>query len=160
MKRLPQILAALLLGGAIWLVGGGDFTAEHQTEGSNGLRPRVSAPVPFAGAMPTLGALRREQVQRRIPALPVTIPFVRTLTEGETQVSFQLPDGRKAEGIIEMRFSDKQGNPTAVDLDGLWTDSGEPVTGTGTPTAPQVIPFSAPISGDRRFYRVVVTPGP
>jgi hypothetical protein len=49
---------------------------------------------------------------------------------------------------------------TAADLSGPWVDSGELVAGTGTPSAPHIIPFSAPVSGDRRFYRVFVTSAP
>jgi len=47
---------------------------------------------------------------------------------------------------------------TATDLSGPWTSSGTPVAGTGTPAAPQEIPFSAPATEDRRFYRIEVTP--
>jgi len=47
---------------------------------------------------------------------------------------------------------------TATDLAGPWIDSGSPVTGNGTPAAPQDIPFSAPAAESRRFYRIEITP--
>lgn len=47
---------------------------------------------------------------------------------------------------------------TALDLSGTWVDSGAPVTGTGTPAAPQQISLSAPASEAKRFYRVEITP--
>jgi hypothetical protein len=77
---------------------------------------------------------------------------VKILSSARSGGSFDLTAPGYAGHIYQLK--------TAADLDGLWTDSGEPVTGTGTPTAPQVIPFSAPAPGERKFYRVVVTPAP
>jgi hypothetical protein len=47
-----------------------------------------------------------------------------------------------------------------VDLSGPWSPIGAPVPGTGSALNPPAMQFSPPIDGPRRFYRVVVSPGP
>lgn len=52
-------------------------------------------------------------IQRR--TLPITPAFVTGLTTGPDEVSFTLPDGRMAAGVIERRFSYEAGEPHGVD---------------------------------------------
>ena len=113
MKRLPQIVTVLFLGGVLWLAVGperGSSPEYRKTPSLSGEVPQSAPGTPSRSRF-----LNRAQLQKAVPATPVPVPFVRGLSQGRSEVSFQLPDGRKASGIIEMRFTDKEGNPTGVD---------------------------------------------
>jgi len=130
MKRLLTATIALLLLVWAWLsfdypAGPTGITGREKTTAPSASRAAsnpTSAPGSAAAehADPKPPAMSAKSASRSVVATPpprsrpITSDFVRTMASGPEVVSFTLPDGRTASGVIEQRHISADGSPVGV----------------------------------------------
>jgi hypothetical protein len=119
MKRLPLSAALLVLLVGLGFVLSRENLAHRSLRGgeterrspANSLSPTGSDENQISTISNSLLS-RRNQARAR--NLPITAEFVRSLAKGPSAVSFALPDGQIARGVIEQRHRAADGSPVGV----------------------------------------------
>lgn len=117
MKRLPVTVALLLLVAGVWNgldrpvtkpeIGRDPVKRQQSLTTDRESPDRISPPPPRNPRQPLSHATPARGV-------PITPELIRTFATGPEKISFQLPDGRAAEGVIEQRHTTADGSPTGV----------------------------------------------
>jgi hypothetical protein len=126
MQRLPVSAALLLLIAGVWLSvmrqetssGGESFDKELREIRRGGERAdRVPDKTTPPSDSPRLHGIQNNippSVPKQSSGIPITPEFVRKLTAGPERTHFALPDGRTAEGVVELRQTAADGSSVGV----------------------------------------------
>ena len=129
MKRLPISAALILLSAGIWY---GSDRRETEWNDKHGQIPTRQSHLAATGQTDGIsdrsdsssGSSKIARGLRKTPSpttnpqgsrgIPITADFVKNLVDGPRNVSFALPDGRTAVGVVEQRHHAADGSPAGV----------------------------------------------